>query len=149
MVAEGIGEVPVFFFASHVMRRWSTRTLLIFGWTVYALRLYVLSIMKAPWLFLPIQVVLGIAFSAMFSVGVTLTSELAPEGMGATAQAVYGAMRGGLASAAGAFLGGMIYDRWGGPTLFRFGGTAIVVALIFFILADRAASSPRRATATS
>ena len=149
MVAEGIGEVPVFFFASHVMRRWSTRTLLIFGWTVFALRLYVLSIMKALWLFFPLQVVLGIAFSAMFSVGVTLTSELAPEGMGATAQAVYGVMRGGLASAAGAFLGGMIYDRWGGPALFQFGGTAIVVALIFFILADRAASSPRGATATS
>jgi len=149
MVAEAVGEIPVFFFSSYVMRRWSTRTLLIFGWTVYALRLYVLSIMKAPWVFLPVQVILGIAFSAMHSVGVTLTGELAPEGMGATAQAVYGVMRGGLASAAGAFLGGMIYDRWGGPALFQFGGTAIVVALIFFIIADRMAGSPRRSLVTS
>ena len=85
----------------------------------------------------------------MLSVGVTLTSELAPEGMGATAQAVYGVMRGGLASAAGAFLGGMIYDRWGGAALFQFGGTAILVALIFFIVADRMAGSSRKAAATS
>jgi PPP family 3-phenylpropionic acid transporter len=145
MVAEAVGEIPVFFFSSHVMRKWSSRTLLIFGWTVYAVRLYVLSIMKAPWIFLPVQVVLGIAFSAMLSLGVTLTSELAPEGMGATAQAVYGAMRGGLASAAGAFLGGIIYDHWGGPALFQFGGTAIVVALVFFIVADRVAGPSRRA----
>jgi len=54
-----------------------------------------------------------------------------------------------LASAAGAFLGGMIYDRWGGPALFQFGGTAIVVALIFFTIADRMAGSARRAMATS
>jgi PPP family 3-phenylpropionic acid transporter len=149
MLAEGVGEVPVFFLSNRMMRRWRTRTLLIFGWTVYALRLYVLSIMKTPLLFLPVQVVLGIAFSAMVSVGVTLTSELAPEGMEATAQAVYGAMNMGLAGAAGAFLGGSIYDRWGGPALYQFGGTAIAAALLFFIIADRSVGSAAEVTTVS
>jgi PPP family 3-phenylpropionic acid transporter len=149
MFAEGVGEVPVFFYAHYLMHRWSKRTLLIFAWAVYIVRLLVLSAMRAPWVILPIQLVLGVAFSAMWSTGVSLTSEMAPEGMGATAQAVYSAMRGGLASAAGAFLGGIVFDRWGGPVLFRCGALAIMVALLFFMAADRGAVSLRRGVAAS
>jgi len=149
LLAEGFGEVPVFFFSHHLMRRWSTRALLIFACIAYAARLLALSVIQAPWLILPLQLVMGTAFSAMWSSGVSLTSEMAPEGMGATALALYGAMRGGLASAAGAFLGGMVFDRWGAPVLFRCGAIAIVVALFFFVSADRGILSPRRGIAAS
>lgn len=149
MFAEGLGEVPVFFYSHRLMRRWSKRVLLIFAWMVYIVRLLALSAMQVPWLILPIQLVMGVAFSAMWSAGVSLTSEMAPEGMGTTAQAVYGVMRGGLASATGAFLGGIVFDRWGAPILFRCGAIAIVVALLFFLLADRWATSPPSETATA
>jgi len=132
-----LGEIPLFFYSSVVLRRWSTRTLLIFSWLVSIARLFALSVMRSPWLFLPLQLAQGIAFSATFSAGINLTSEMAPEGMGATAQALYGAMRGGLASAVGAFLAGMVYDRWGGAVLFRGCGLAIAAALLFFTVAYR------------
>jgi PPP family 3-phenylpropionic acid transporter len=136
-----VGEVPVFFYGDYVLRRWSTRTLLVFGWVVSMLRLFALSVMRAHWLILPLQLVQGIAFGATMSAGVSLTGEIAPEGMGATAQALYGAMRGGLAGAFGAFLGGMAYDYWGAPALFRCGGLAIAGALLFFALSNRRAGS--------
>lgn len=147
LLAEGVGEVPVFFFSHHLMRRWSKRTLLIIAWVVYATRLLILSVMPTPWLVLPLQLAMGVAFSAMWSAGVSLTSEMAPEGMGATALALYWAARGGLASATGAFLGGIVFDQWGAPTLFRCGAIAIGVALCFFFFADRWSSSlPRTET---
>jgi PPP family 3-phenylpropionic acid transporter len=149
LLAEGVGEVPVFFFSHRLMRRWSKRALLIFAWTAYAARLLALSVIQTPWLILPLQLMMGTAFSAMWSAGVSLTSEMAPEGMGATALALYGAMRGGLASATGAFLGGMVFDRWGAPVLFRCGAIAIVVALFFFVSADRGGLSPRKGVAAS
>jgi PPP family 3-phenylpropionic acid transporter len=117
MAVGALGEVPLFFYSSVVLRRWSTRTLLVFSWLVSIARLFTLSVTRPPWLFLPLQLAQGVAFSATFSAGVNLTSEMAPEGMGATAQVAYGAMRGGLASAAGAFLGGLVYDQWGGHAL--------------------------------
>jgi MFS family permease len=142
-----MGEVPLFFYSGAVLRRWSTKSLLVFSWLLSIVRLLVLSVMQSPWLFLPLQLAQGVAFSATFSAGVNLTSERAPEGMGATAQAVYGAMRGGLASASGALLGGMIYDRWGGAILFRCTAVAIAAAMCFFLIADHETTS-RRATSS-
>jgi PPP family 3-phenylpropionic acid transporter len=95
------------------------------------------SLIRAPWLVLPIQLLHGPAFSAMWAAGVSYASEMAPEGMGATAQGLFQGVAMGLRSALGAFLGGILYDSVGPVMMFRWGGVSALIGLVFFVLAGR------------
>jgi len=142
MTIGALSEVPTFFYANVMLRRWGPRGLPVLGMVSSMVRLLVLSMVRTPWAILPLQLLYGPAFSAMWSGGVAYAHELAPEGMGATAQAVYGAFSMGLAHIAGAALGGLLYDRLGGHALFGIGAGVVAVALVFFWTTDRQPTSP-------
>ena len=94
------------------------------------------SLMRTPWLVLPIQLLHGPAFSAMWAAGVSYAAEIAPEGMGATAQGLFSGVAMGLRSALGAFIGGLLFEGLGAALMFRWGGVSAVLGLLLFVLAE-------------
>ena len=84
----------------------------------------------------------------MWSAGVAYASDIAPEGMGATAQGLFTGVAMGLRSALGAFIGGVLYDAAGPAMMFRWGGVSALVGLLLFVLASKrlAHSDQRRQT---
>jgi PPP family 3-phenylpropionic acid transporter len=132
-----VSELPVWFFSSRMLERWGTRGVLTLSLLACAAQGFAYSLIRAPWLVLPIQLLHGPAFSAMWAAGVSYASEMAPEGMGATAQGLFQGVAMGLRSALGAFLGGILYDSVGPVMMFRWGGVSALIGLVFFVLAGR------------
>jgi PPP family 3-phenylpropionic acid transporter len=132
-----VSELPVWFFSSRLLERWGTRGVLTLSLLACAIQGFAYSLIRNPWLVLPIQLLHGPAFSAMWAAGVSYASEMAPEGMGATAQGLFQGVAMGLRSALGAFLGGVLYDGVGAVMMFRWGGVSALVGLTFFVLAGK------------
>jgi PPP family 3-phenylpropionic acid transporter len=130
-----ISELPVWFFANRLLERWGTRRLLAFSLLACALQAFAYSLIETPWLVLPIQLLHGPAFSAMWAAGVSYVSEIAPEGTGATAQGLFSGVGMGLRAALGAFVGGLLYDGLGAVSMFRWGGVSALLGLSFFVVA--------------
>ena len=70
----------------------------------------------------------------MWLAGVSYASQLAPPGLGATAQGLFNAVLNGLAFFTGSFLGGLMYDQTGGATMFFWSGILGLVALGLYLL---------------
>ena len=93
--------------------------------------------MTAPWQVLIINLLHGLTFSLMWTAGVAYANQLAPPGLGATAQGVFAGTVMGLGSALGAFSGGIIYDAYGAVVAFQWAGFASLMALILFVWVNR------------
>ena len=108
-------------------------------------RLVAYAVMPDAWMVLPIHLLHGLAFSAMWVAGVTYAGELAPPGMGATAQGLFGGVNMGLGAAAGAMMGGLLYDSTGPRAMYGWVAVTVAVGMAGFWLGERLRA--RRASA--
>lgn len=121
----GVSELPIFFFSTQIIRRWSPRGLIGAAFGALALRLLLISLVRDPKLILLLQLLHGPSFSAVWAAGVNYSSEIAPPGLGASAQSLFGAVLFALAGIVGAYSGGQIFQHWGPTVLFQ--GAAFLV----------------------
>jgi MFS transporter, PPP family, 3-phenylpropionic acid transporter len=122
----GVSELPIFFFSTLIMKRWSPRGLIGVAFGALALRLLLVSLVQDPRLILAIQLLHGLSFSAIWTAGVSYSSEIAPPGLGASAQSLFGITLFAMAGMIGAYTGGQVYQQWGAAVLFQ---TALVVVI--------------------
>ena len=132
-----LSEMPVFFFSALLLRKVGARGLLLLSLSAYVVRLLAYTLLPPVWLVLPINLLHGLTFSALWVAGVSYANEVAPEGMGATAQGLFNGVTMGLGAAGGALLGGMLYDTLGPIVMFRAAAACVFVGLGFFALAGR------------
>jgi PPP family 3-phenylpropionic acid transporter len=134
-----LGELPIFYFADHLLTRWGTRRMLTFAMWMYVIRNLAYSLMRAPWLALPIQMLNGPSFSVKWVAAVSYTNEISPTGMGATGQGLLGATMMGIGGTFGSLLGGFLYDAVGGATLFLWIAIGVTFGTLVFMLAGKEA----------
>jgi len=136
MVA-ALSELPTLYFSDVLLRQLGPRRLLLIAAAASFVMLLAFALMRAPWLALLIQLLHGSSFSLLWVAAVAISDGAAPEGMGATAQGLLGAMTSGLAASAGALVGGAVYDRWGGSGSFYFGAALVGAAIVVYALTAR------------
>jgi MFS transporter, PPP family, 3-phenylpropionic acid transporter len=132
-----LSEMPVFFFSGWLLRKVGARGLLLVAITAYVVRLLAYTLMPPVWLVLPINLLHGLTFSALWVAGVSYVNEVTPKGSGATAQGLFSGLTMGLGSATGAVLGGTLYDSLGPIVVFQAAALWIAVGLIFFWVMGR------------
>lgn len=132
-----ISEIPILFFSNWMLRRWGPRGLLTISLAAYVLRAFGYSIAAEPWQAVALQLLHGPTFSTMWVAGVSYASEIAPPGLGATAQSLFSSTSMGLGGITSAMAGGYLLDLYRGSGLFRVTAMAALVGLVIFILADR------------
>jgi len=132
-----VSELPVMFYSGRLLQRWGAPRLLAIGLAAYVVRALALSWIQNPWLVLPTQLLHGPVFGLLWVAGVSYASEIAPAGMGATAQSVFGSVMFGLGGAGGGFFGGFLYDAVGPALMFRLAGLVVLVAWFLLLLAGR------------
>ncbi len=132
-----VSETPALFFSGWLVRKLGSRGMLVMALAAYTLRMFFYSIVAAPWQVLLVQLMHGLTFSALWTAGVSYAGQLAPKGMEATAQGLFNAVSMGFGGIAGAMIGGLLIDRFGGAGMFRMGGFAILTGLVIFLLASR------------
>ena len=130
-----ISELPVLFFSDHLLRRWSPKGLLTFALAITMARILAYSFINTPELVLLIQLLHGTSFSAMWVAGVAYANQIAPKGMGATAQGLFSGVQFGLAGMAGGLIGGLLYENLGAVIMFRWVGIiglALAIPLLLY-----------------
>ncbi len=131
-----ISEIPIFL-NSRKLLKWGAPFLLAFSLFFLVIRSFAYANMTAPWQVLVISLLHGPTFSAMWAAGVAYANEIAPPGLGATAQGVFNGTVLGLGTALGAFTGGYIYEASGAVSAFQLAGWASLTALLVFVWAHR------------
>ena len=137
LAVASISELPIYFFSTHLLKRWGSRGLLVFALIASVLQPFAYSLVTAPWLFLLAQLLHGPSFSAMQVAGVSYADEIAPDGMGATAQGVFSSVIIGLASLLGAVIGGVLYQSVGAVAIFRSASAFALLGLSIFVGANK------------
>jgi PPP family 3-phenylpropionic acid transporter len=125
------------FFSNRLLSRWNERQLIGAALLFFAIRAWAYSLIAVPWLALPIQLFHGPTFSLMWIAGVSYADRIAPTGLEATAQGLFAGVMLGIGSAAGAFLGGLLYEHVGPVMMFRLAALSSLVGMGFVYLVEK------------
>ncbi len=137
-----VSELPVFFYSGRLMKRWGARSLLVFSLFVYVLRALMLSVLPTAWMILPVQLLHGLTFSLTWAAGVSYARQIAPAGMGNTAQGLFSGTFFGLGGSVGALMGGILYQAVGSALMFRYVALVILAAALLFLWVGRSSRAP-------
>lgn len=132
-----LSEIPVMFFASRFLRRFDPRSLLLLALTVIGFRVLAYSISTQAWQVLLIQLAHGLTFPIIWVAGVSYADRVAPEGLSATAQGMFGSTLMGVGAALGGLLGGLLLQYMPPSGMYLAIGTTLLVGGLFFSLAYR------------
>lgn len=125
-----ISELPVLFFSAYLLGRFGTKGLLSLALLAGAVRLIAYSVTSLPAFVLVIQLLHGAAFSMLWVAGVSYAKAASPAGMGTTAQGIFTGVLMGLGGAAGALIGGVLYDLFGPFNMFRWAGVILLLGWV-------------------
>jgi MFS family permease len=78
----------------------------------------------------------------MWVAGVSFSSEMAPPGLGATAQGLFSSTVMGFGGIIGALAGGLLIDHFGGAGMYFWTGTAVLFGLWIFVAFGRRLAEP-------
>jgi PPP family 3-phenylpropionic acid transporter len=136
LTAATLSELPVLYFSDRLLHRWDAQRLMGAAMLFFAIRVLAYSFIGVPWLALPIQLLHGLTFSLMWVSGVSYANEISPAGLGATAQGLFSGVILGIGSAAGAFLGGLMFDQIGLVSMFRITALGSLLVFGFMLLVE-------------
>jgi PPP family 3-phenylpropionic acid transporter len=137
-----VGEFPVFAISAWLLKRWSAPTLIKVAFVAMMLRCGLYALIHDPYLAVAVNVLHGFTFSAMWTAGVLYANQIAPAGLGTSAQSLFAATAFGLAGIASALPGSMIYASAGPAVLFAVGSLVALGGLTIF--STGAADKPKR-----
>ncbi|HEX2907646.1 MAG TPA: MFS transporter, partial [Phototrophicaceae bacterium] len=133
-----VSELPIFFLSAWMLRKWTASGLIKTAFWAVMIRCFLYAVIRNPLGLIPVQLLHGLCFSAMWAASVNYVNELAPAGMGASAQSLFGATLFGLGGAAGALFGSQIYALLGPTALFQAAGVTALVGLVLFSITELA-----------
>lgn len=132
-----LSELPVFFFSGLLLHRWGARVLLLLSLTIFVLRLAIYAAFPLAEIVLAANLLHGLTFSASWVAGVTYANQIAPPGLGATAQGLFSGVTMGLGAALGALTGGLLYETAGPGVMYGVVAVCVAAGVLFFALAER------------
>jgi len=136
VAAAGVSELPVYWSSVWLLRTLKPRSLLIVAFGVYTLRSLIYASIQNPEWAVAAQLLHGLSFSAMWTASVIFAGKAAPPGLGASSQAILGAVFFGVAGGTGALLGAALYDSVGPENMFRAAGGLALTGLLIFGLSE-------------
>ncbi|CAG9859600.1 unnamed protein product [Phyllotreta striolata] len=128
------GEAPFFFISGRIIKRMghvNTMSLVLFG---IGVRFCLLSVIKDPWYFLPVELLNGISFGLFFACMASYASIIAPVGTEATMQGLIGAVFEGVGVSVGSSIAGSLYSKHGGAITFRIYGIGCFVLCFVHVI---------------
>ncbi|MCS7222345.1 MAG: major facilitator superfamily domain-containing protein 6 [Anaerolineae bacterium] len=114
-----LSEVPVMFLAAPIIVQIGIQRTLAIAYALYAMRWLLLGIMPSPEWAVPINLLHGLTFGALWVAGVAYADALAPEELKATAQGLFSATLYSVSSVISGPISGFLFDTIGPAALFR------------------------------
>eukprot|EP00903_Cladosiphon_okamuranus_P011518 g10845.t1 len=130
-------EVPFFFLSGSLIRMIGPRNVVALSQIGYIFRFGYYSVLQDPWWVLPVEVVHGLTFAAMWAATTDYAHGIAPAHMRTTMQATVSALKRGLGYGLGALLGGILYSNLGPRLCFRVSAALPSLSLLFLAIGSR------------
>lgn len=132
-----ISEIVIFIYSDRLLLRWGKKRVLIASILALALQLGIYSLLKNPSLAPLIQILHGPAFAGMWSAGVAIVNDHAPQGMGATAQGLLSSLLLGVGGSIGSLIGGFLFGALGTAIMLRLAAVWILGSALYYAFAEK------------
>lgn len=132
----GLSEIPVFIYSSKLIEKFGSKRLMMFSLVVLTTRVFLYSIIKNPYVILPLQLLCGLDFAPFFAAAVNYVNDLAPNRLKSTAQSIFAIVGTNLSTIAGTLIGGKLLDTAGVNMIYRYASVIVFTAfiiLMFFV----------------
>lgn len=133
-----IPEIPAMFWGDSLLRRFGSRPLILVGGAGFVLTWVLFAVASQPWQFPLITPLIGLFFAVSWVALVNYANDSAPPGMRASAQGIANAAMGGVGVAGGAFISGVLWDRYGGEVVFLAAAAIMAIGTLYFAWSTRA-----------
>ncbi|XP_041461497.1 major facilitator superfamily domain-containing protein 6-like isoform X1 [Lytechinus variegatus] len=127
-----VAEVPFMFFSTKLVERLGHHGVFVLALFCYAVRFVGYSFLQNPWLVLPIELLHGVTYGALWPACTSYVNLITPDNMLTTMQSITFGIKCGLGEGLGTLLGGVIYYQYGARNLFRGSAVLCMVTLIFY-----------------
>lgn len=127
-------ELPVFIYSSVLLEKFGSKKLLAFAMAVFAIRIFLYSVLRNPYAVLIVQSLSGLDFAPFYAAAVTFVNEHAPENLKTTAQTLFNLIAYSFSSIAGNLLGGRLYDIFGIQIMYRYFSALVIIALFLLLI---------------
>ena len=129
-----MSELAAYLLAERLVRRVGARRILFISLLATTVRLLLYSMITNPIVALAPQLLHGVTFALFLVAGVNYAREIAPEGISATAQAVFTSTNMGVGGFIGALLGGWFYELFGIRRMYLIAAGIGLIALVGFLV---------------
>lgn len=130
-------EIPMMAFGSQWLSRFDYRRLILVSFGGFALVWLAMGMATTPTALLLAIPFAGASYAVFWMAAVGYSSEVAPPGLGATAQSLIGAAQAGLGWAIGALLSGYVWDLYAGQGVYLTAAAVMSVAAALFAWGSR------------
>lgn len=128
-----LGEVPSLFLSAVVIKKLGSVVTFVISLTAMALRVFLYSAVRQPWLFVPIDLLHGLSFGLFYPNMIAFASHVSPPGAMATVQGIVKTTF--IAGVSlGALTGGLLISSVGGSSAFFYVGVFDIVFTVIFAL---------------
>lgn len=135
MLAAVISEVPVFFFATPLMKKITEEGLVLVSLLAAAVRTCCYVFIPHPWVFPAIEIVCnGPMYATLQAAGTKIVAKTSPRGLESTVQSLFVMAFTGLGVGSGYSIGGILYRRFSPSFPFGVASIVLMVASAFWAI---------------
>ncbi|MBN1311612.1 MAG: MFS transporter [Anaerolineae bacterium] len=135
--ANALLEIPIMFFGKQWFARYSPQRVILAAMCVYALVWLLIGLSQTPFVAIVCVLGMGVCFGTFWIGAVDYVSSVAPPGLGATAQTLFGAAISGLGWSLGSVAAGYLWDTVSPHAVFFFAAFAAMLAALVFGIGSR------------
>ncbi|XP_072930652.1 uncharacterized protein Sugb [Epargyreus clarus] len=128
------GEIPFLFLSGFILRKLGHVNMMSLVLFAFGVRFILYSFLTNPWWALPIEMLQGITFGMFYPTMTSYANVVSPPGTETTVQGLVGAIFEGVGTSLGNFIGGHLYDTYGGWNTFRWFGIGALIASIVHVV---------------
>ncbi|KAJ0184107.1 hypothetical protein K1T71_000530 [Dendrolimus kikuchii] len=128
------GEIPFLFVSGYILKKVGHINMMSLVLFAFGVRFILYSFLTNPWYILPIEMLQGITFGMFYPTMTSYASIVSPPGTETTVQGLVGAIFEGVGTSLGSFIGGRLYDIYGGWITFRSFGIGSLICCGLHIL---------------
>lgn len=127
-------EIPFMFATAFLLRKFPPRALLLFGMTVFIVRIGLMGWIESPQLLVAMQILHGLSFGIFMPVSIHYIDRIAPRRYATVFQTFAPSFYFGIGSVVGSSLGGLFVEHFGLVAMYRTIWIPVAVATAFFAM---------------
>ncbi|XP_049886210.1 major facilitator superfamily domain-containing protein 6-B isoform X2 [Pectinophora gossypiella] len=128
------GEIPFMFLSGYILRKLGHVNMMSLVLFAFGVRFLLYSFLTNAWWVLPIEMLQGITFGMFYPTMTSYANVVSPPGTETTVQGLIGAIFEGVGTSLGSFIGGRLYQNYGGWQTFQWFGIGSLIFCVTHII---------------